>query len=198
MSIETRLHAIEEYLKILESAVVGDPLDKYYPVGSCFVTSTNTNPSSQLGGTWVLTDKVFKDADSGEGFTFNSTNTTNGAFRFFRQGHHVFFRITFNNKVVFNDNNFDIGTLNMGTLGFDNTNLYYNYFTGFTDGGNAIGMFTLTGDATPVLRIGDVVVNGSGSTVAAGNTWYLQGTLFVPPNKMLDSKCKTFTWTRTA
>ena len=167
-----------------------------YPVGSCYTTSVNTDPSSYLGGSWVLTDKVFRIADSGDGFTFNNTNTTNGTFRFFRSGHHVMFRISFNNKVVFNDNNFDIGSFNMSVLGFNNTNLYYNYFTGFSDAGNAIGMFTLTGDATPVLRIGDVVVNGSGSTVAAGNTWYLQDTLFVPPNKMLDEACDCFIWTR--
>lgn len=53
MSIETRLHAVEEYLKILESAE-GNSLDKYYPVGSYYETSDSTfDPNIAWGGTWV-------------------------------------------------------------------------------------------------------------------------------------------------
>lgn len=52
MSIETRLHAVEEYLKILQTK---SQLDYYYPVGSYYETSdANFNPNTAWGGTWVL------------------------------------------------------------------------------------------------------------------------------------------------
>lgn len=37
-------------------------VDNIYPVGSVYATSTNTNPSNKLGGTWVLIDKEFRNA----------------------------------------------------------------------------------------------------------------------------------------
>ena len=45
-----------------------------YPVGSCITMSTNTNPSTKLGGTWTLIDKHMKAQylDSGI-FTANSS-----------------------------------------------------------------------------------------------------------------------------
>lgn len=51
MSIETRLHAVEEYLKILQTK---SQLDYYYPVGSYYETSdANFDPNTAWGGTWT-------------------------------------------------------------------------------------------------------------------------------------------------
>ena len=48
-----------------------------YPVGSIYITSTNTNPEDLgLPGMWVLIDKKFKDFDSSMVFTFNNSLTT--------------------------------------------------------------------------------------------------------------------------
>ena len=56
--------------------------DVMHPVGSILITSTNTNPSSELGGTWELIDKEFFElgiqdtTNSGSG-TYFTPNTTN-------------------------------------------------------------------------------------------------------------------------
>lgn len=51
MSIETRLHAVEEYLKILQTK---SQLDYYYPVGSYYETSdASFIPNTAWGGTWA-------------------------------------------------------------------------------------------------------------------------------------------------
>lgn len=81
MSIETRLHAIEEYLKILESAVGGDPLDKYYPVGSYYETSDSTfNPNNAWGGTWVQETEGQVHVSAGSNYAVSGalSNTSDG------------------------------------------------------------------------------------------------------------------------
>lgn len=58
MSIETRLHAVEEYLKILQTK---SQLDYYYPVGSYYETSdASFDPNTAWGGTWNK-ETVFGD-----------------------------------------------------------------------------------------------------------------------------------------
>lgn len=80
MSIETRLHAIEEYLKILESAE-GNSLDKYYPVGSYYETSDSTfDPNTAWGGTWELELEGQVHVSAGSNYTVSGalSNTTDG------------------------------------------------------------------------------------------------------------------------
>ena len=51
-------------------------LDMMYPIGSCYTTSTNTDPSSFLGGTWDLIDKGLSSLTFEPEFTLNTTNCT--------------------------------------------------------------------------------------------------------------------------
>ena len=80
MSIETRVHAIEEYLKILESAE-GNSLDKYYPVGSYYETSDSTfDPNIAWGGTWVLETEGQVHVSAGNNYSVSGalSNTSDG------------------------------------------------------------------------------------------------------------------------
>ena len=53
-SIANNNDEVEKRLTALENAVSKSlSLDKLYPVGSIFLSTTNTNPSTFLGGTWV-------------------------------------------------------------------------------------------------------------------------------------------------
>ena len=71
MSIETRLHAVEEYLKILQTK---SQLDYYYPVGSYYETSdASFNPNTAWGGTWVQETEQVRTAS----WTAASTNANN-------------------------------------------------------------------------------------------------------------------------
>ena len=76
MSIETRLHAVEEYLKILQTK---SQLDYYYPVGSYYETSdASFDPNTAWGGTWVRAnkgDKVLFSGDTSGDITLAETVT---------------------------------------------------------------------------------------------------------------------------
>lgn len=80
MSIETRLHAIEEYLKILESAE-GNSLDRYYPVGSYYETSDSMfDPNIEWGGTWELETEGQVHVSAGTNYSVSGalSNTSDG------------------------------------------------------------------------------------------------------------------------
>lgn len=53
-------------------------LDKLYPIGSIYLETTNTNPSSKLGGTWIAfgsSDTYLRLGGNGSGGS-NSVNLT--------------------------------------------------------------------------------------------------------------------------
>ena len=80
MSIETRLHAIEEYLKIVESAEENS-LNKYYPVGSYYETSDSTfDPNIAWGGTWILETEGQVHVSAGSNYAVSGalSNTSDG------------------------------------------------------------------------------------------------------------------------
>lgn len=55
-------------------------LDTFYPVGSIFITTVNTNPSSYMGGTWVRfgNGQTLVGVNEGDG-DFNTPNKTGGS-----------------------------------------------------------------------------------------------------------------------
>lgn len=53
LTVEENLNQISQNLQKIEEAQNSrNLLNKMYPVGSIYITNTNTNPSSTLGGTW--------------------------------------------------------------------------------------------------------------------------------------------------
>lgn len=200
MSTETRLHAIEEYLKILESAEENS-LDKYYPVGSVYITKTNVNPSTFLGGEWSLVDKDFKFNWITSGFTFNTTNTQNGAFAAIPNDKTIELRFTFKNKVAISDDIFTIGTLNPLSIGItDGRQLHSIYGQVNADGLNAIGLASLDWDNNVgTLAVSDWVTRATAYPTTTGQGCQLSMILTAQKvTSMMDTFCDKFYWHRTA
>ena len=170
-----------------------------YPVNSVFVTNTNTNPSSYLGGTWTLFDKEFKSSytsstTSGTLFTMNTTNLSAFTASLVRGGHALRFRLSFTNKVELTDTALELGTWDLPACGVNNIT-YSTYINGRTDGGNVMLMGTLVYN-TGVVTHYDII---GADSVATGKTdCHYDITVPCYYTQMIDSFCDKFYWKRTA
>ena len=177
-------------------------LDQVYPVGSVYMNSTNTNPSSILGGTWTLIDKYFSNLTIGSDnyttyFTAGSgiTIAYMGAYR----SEHAIevVRLTYTSTSVMSDDQVTVGTFDFTALGCPSGPAYATFFTSHSDGGNG---FVMTQVSTGgVLSNTDVVTKTSGGTIAAGSTIAVNNLRIVLPiTRIADSACDRFYWKRTA
>lgn len=175
--------------------------DVMHPVGSVLITSTNTNPSSELGGTWELIDKEFKeikiDDQTGTYFTKNETNTTSFRLYAIRNKKSISCRLNVTNKVEFNDNAITLGTLNFEQLGI--TRLYYGLISAVasTDGGNGVFQFGVNWE-TGVVESVDIVSKTGVESIPTNSSCYMHFELACHSEYMLDSACDKFYWKRTA
>lgn len=174
-------------------------IDLLYPVNSCYVTGTNTNPASILGrGTWTLIDKSFKYSWITSGFSFNTSVTTNGAFAAITHGHTVEFRLTWKNKVALSDSTTTIGTLTRSSVGLSAGHVVYP--VGYCDGCNAVGLFTINlAEERSVLSSYDWVTKATSYPSTTGESCDLSF-VFVTQDisSMADGFCDHFVWKRTA
>lgn len=174
--------------------------DQEHPIGSCYTTSTNTNPSTYFGGTWELIHKSFTSAWISDAMTFDTTNTTDGASVFVLNGNTVEVRITWKNKVAISDNDIQIGTINMEKIGASAA-WHMMYPVAYNDGCNAIGMahvnLSTFSTATPV-GVYDWVTRATSYPNTTGQGCYLNFTINVRYNVMADDMCDEFVWKRTA
>lgn len=165
-----------------------------HPVGSIFITSTNTNPNSLgLSGTWELIDKGFKSATGTNGYTRNTTNCTEiTQFHWTRSGHSITLNIRFTNKVQIADNALTMFTVDYETLGI--TRMTYNYFGVFwSDLARCLGFFTLTASSANFNTVDMIPDN----YISAGRTDNSAAISFnVPMEYMLDNACDKFYWKR--
>ena len=170
-----------------------------YPIGSCYTTSTNTNPSSYLGGTWELIHKRYKSAWLSTGFTYNTTNTTNGTFVALLNGNTIEFRFIFKNKVAIKEDTMVIGVLDPESVGIDGGE-HGVYVTGYSDSLNAVmlGFFDIADSGSNQLQIYDWVTKATSYPTTTGNNCDMSFVINVRPSQMVDSFCDEFVWKRTA
>lgn len=178
-------------------------LNILYPIGAEYMTSTNTNPGSWLGGTWSLISKELAYKWVTTGCTFDSTNTQNGSFAACLEGHTIEFRFNWQNKVAITDDSTTIGTLDLSAVGLtDGTNTgHTEYGVAYADGLNAIGMlnFNFAGNNGTLSTI-DWVTTATSKPTTTGQTCLATIVYVVSSsaNGLLDSFCNRFVWKRTA
>lgn len=114
---------------------IWNKLDNIYPIGSVYITSTNTNPSAKLGGTWELVDKEFTVYKNGEEGVQKTTNVNSITVVVIRQGHSVFIRASYIPSVNLTDATIELFAFKQSTFGLKKLDAYYaRYFLGQTDG----------------------------------------------------------------
>ena len=186
-------------LRSMKSGAWGDwqtLLDLLYPVGSVYISNTNTNPSGPLGGgTWSLVHKRFEYQIVEDVITFNTTNTQSGDSVAVINGEQIEIRLSFAPKVELNDSTIAIGQLNLADIGL--TGKYSEYVPFFADGGNGIAYLQVTN--TGVIQTQDVITKTSGGTIPAStSTGQARLSVMFGQGSMMDSFCDEFHWVRTA
>lgn len=167
-----------------------------YPVGSVYLSSSNTNPSETFGGTWKLVDKEFKPQIlSGEEiFTINTTNVSELSNAYcVLSGHNLHLRIYIKNKVAFGEAALQLGTVHFANIGVTRLPITV-YGFGASDALNGPLYFSLN-TTSGVMTHYDL--HGEGSTSTGSNiNYHIEQEIL--PDYMLDSFCSKFCWKRTA
>lgn len=171
-----------------------------HPVGSVFITDTNTNPENTYGGTWELVDKVFKSRHGGGSgnsmFTRNTTNTSAHSFWYTTAGHTVTVEIQVTPRIAFDDSTIEWGNVNLTQLGITQFS-HTGYDYGWSDGGQGIAMVGIRTNGQ--VNSYDVLTKTSGGSIPAGSEELkVVHTQAIPYYYMLDSFCDKFYWKRTA
>lgn len=169
-------------------------LDLAFPVGSVYITSENTNPSSIIGGTWTLSHKRFAYQIIENPVTYNMTNTTAGVSTAVLNGETIQLRMTYAVAVDIADTTIEIGQLDLDKIGL--TGKYSEILPYMNDGGGGIGMLQIS-NAGLISNI-EVIAKSGGTIAASANTGQVRASLMFGQGSMVDSFCDEFHWIRTA
>lgn len=176
--------------------------DFIYPVGSVYVTNSNVDPSTLVGGTWTYIAKEFSSLmDSAdvieEWFTVSdATKVSVNSLNFVRNGTTLHIRLSATLKTDLSDTNIEVGTFNVAKLGITRFPLTRYAQQAATDSGNGIALYNLTYPG--VLTLTDVVPKTDEGTIASGTVLYFDIITNFNQGYMLDSFCNKFYWKRTA
>lgn len=180
---------------------VNNVIDMMYPIGSIYISATNTDPSSIFGGTWELIDKEFSEFYNKYSGAELSNYVTDGAgatcteLSIIRSGHSIFIRLYMTTKMELWDTTTTLVTLNLPALGLNSLTYTGAGDVYASDGGNGIIMANLndTGSLSFVdciTKSGTALVEGATPRVLVDRTTIAQN--------MIDEFCDKFYWKRTA
>lgn len=180
----------------------GNYLDYTHPVGSVIITSTNTNPSGTLGGTWELYNRHMSGLNVSESnensiFTPVSSVISDYTVTIIRTETSLRIRLAVTTASALTDSNITLGTFDFTKVGV--TSLYYTMeqLPMMFDGGNSVVNVTL--GYTGTLTSKDVITRGSDSaSLAVGSTGYLNVDVSIPSTNRGLNACGEFHWKRTA
>lgn len=171
-------------------------LDLIYPVGSVYISSTNTDPNTVFGGgTWTLSHKRFAYQTIENPVTYNTTNTASGVSTAVLNGETIQLRMTYTLAVDTADTSVDIGQLDLSAIGL--TGKYSEIVLYISDGAGAIGMVQIS--STGAITNIDVVGKSGGTIPASGAySGQVRASLMFGQGSVVDSFCDEFHWVRTA
>lgn len=167
-----------------------------YPVGSVYVTSTNTNPANILGkGTWTLVDKGFKSYSIFTPDMFTAaTNVVADTVYLSRGANTIRIRLSLVVNAALSDTGMKLGTLNWDVVGITGLHAALIELLSFRDGANGGIAYSVYHESGEIQQLDVFDVD----TIASGSTFFLDFTFVVGYDRMLDSVCDKFYWKRTA
>lgn len=176
-------------------------LENIYPVGSVYITSTNTNPATTLGvGTWTLIDKGFASAYCKTGAPdevyFTAAENCNDAGTQFTRGDHT---IRVRQAVITDLAMEDATSMVLGYFNWDNigvTNIATSIVEhlAYADGANGGIVYNVTYDTGEVKQVDTFDL----AQIPSDKTFYLDFTIVVDKSRMVDAYCDKFYWKRTS
>lgn len=178
-------------------------LNAMHPIGSIITTSTNTNPSSTLGGTWTLADKAFRSEYVVlDGSQWTKANAdlicTTEASTAARVDHTINIRLKIQPTVNLTDSDFKLGTLNLPALGVERLHYSILYGTAQSDGGQCQVSYSVDYN-TGVITSHDAINLSDGShSMEAGQFFFIEINTAIPHGLMIEDFCDKFYWKRTA
>ena len=172
-----------------------------YPVGSVYISSTNENPGSKLGGTWELIDKGFKDTyENYEDTVFTKTsNISSCQLALTRSSKTIRIRLNMTSATTLNDTTKVLLTIDWEKLGLTRLTSGYIQYVGASDDGNAIFICSIdynTGDVSVLDVIGKTA--NEITEITEGKKLLIDFTFNCYMHYILDSFCDKFYWKRTA
>lgn len=171
-------------------------LNTFFPIGSIYVTKTNSKPT--FGGDWTLINQSYAYKYLDAGFvTFNTDNVTAGAMYAVIQGDCINMRIDFKPLTAWDDNAVEIGTLNFAAIGVTNGVSITEHALALSDGGQGYAYVTVHPTTGIITCIDTMGVDG-GDTIQAEQTFSLHLKYNVLNTRKLDEFCDRFYWERTA
>jgi hypothetical protein len=184
------------------------------PIGSVLITSTNTSPATNVGGTWALIDKEYSsvaDPRVSEYWTPNKNGTTDADAAGFviRTNHLIDLTLQITTKTVVsvpNNSQITLGTINHSKIGAGDgigQLLNFNYIG--VSFANAVYTNNSTTESCIIkcslgsqgeFSISDIY--NTNRQLPVGTTIYVNVSVPMRMNDMSDSFCNKFYWKRTA
>lgn len=184
----------------LQAAITAMPttiLNALHPVGSEYITTTNSAPT--IGGTWTLVDKELSDAYrylTSDEYTDGADGTVN-TIQMRRSAHEIMLRINMDTVTGIGDPQTELCKLNLSALGVTQFGIGDQNTTVLSDTGNVL--LTVVSHNTGIIECGDAFVMGD--PISHTYTGALSPFDLIVPiasSYMLDSACNRFIWKRTA
>ncbi len=169
-----------------------------HPIGSLYWSGENVNPANTFGGKWELVDKEFASFEGNsttDYFTPADNTVENTGTYIVRGGHGIRIRQGIKSSVELNDTEKILGTFNFKNLGVERFPFAYNNIPAFHDAAEN-GVICIIAYDTGVLRQVDTTT--AANTFPSGNAFYIDVTVVIKFNNMLDSACDKFCWKRVA
>ena len=170
-------------------------IPELYPVGAVYCNSTNTNPSSKLGGTWELIDKGFAAYSGNDTSLFTpATNVVVDSAYITRGYATIRIRLGLTINAAMSDTGMALGTINWDKVGINALPMGFGEQITYGDAANGGIVWNVAYNTGAINQL-DVI---DATSITSGNTFSLNLVFNVVPYNMTNSFCDKFYWKRTS